>query len=218
MNSATVFAGTEGCTTSMSGAEATSVTGARSLVASYGSLYRLGLTLKVSGTISATWPSGALFATISVATMPEAPGRFSTTTGWPKLSESFCAMSRPMMSVEPPGEKPSIRRTVFVGYACANALPASAIAAQIEINPQRLLLRMSPPQFTSRLLRGESIPLDSLRSQFVILDAHDYETPHLRELPRRLLRALLRHPRARSHRARRARRRMAALGHAGRHH
>src|SRR5439155_13591811 len=146
MKSATDFTGTDGCTTSISGAEATSVTGARSFTGSYGSLYRLGFEVKVSGTISTTWPSGALFATISVATMPEAPGRFSTTTGWPKLSDSFWAMSRPTMSVEPPGAKPSIRRTVRVGYACANALPASTIAAQIEINPQKVLVRISPPQ------------------------------------------------------------------------
>ena len=98
------------------------------------------------GTISMTWPSGGALATISLATMPEAPGRFSTTTGWPKLSASFWAMSRPTMSVEPPGEKPSIRRTVLVGYACANALLASTIAAQIETNPQTVLVRISPPQ------------------------------------------------------------------------
>src|SRR5438445_6573828 len=146
MNSATDFTGTDGCTTSISGAEATSVTGRRSFTGSYGSLYRLGLTVKVRGTISMTWPSGGALATISLATMPEAPGRFSTTTGWPKLSASFWAMSRPTMSVEPPGEKPSIRRTVLVGYACANALLASTIAAQIETNPQTVLVRISPPQ------------------------------------------------------------------------
>src|SRR6478752_400567 len=146
MNPATDFTGTDGCTTSMSGAAATNVTGSRSFTGSYGSLYRLGLTVKVRGTISMTWPSGALFATISVATVPAAPGRFSTTTGWPKLSESFWAMRRPTMSVEPPGEKPSIRRTVLVGYACARALPASTSAAQIEINPQNVLVRRFLPQ------------------------------------------------------------------------
>src|SRR2546422_11039636 len=146
MNSATDFAGTDGCTTSISGAEATSVTGSRSFTGSYGSLYRLGLTVKVRGTISMMWPSGGALATISVPIMPEAPGRFSTTNGWPRLSESFGAMSRPTMSVEPPGAKPSIRRTVLVGYACANALLASTIAAQIDINQQKVLVRISPPQ------------------------------------------------------------------------
>src|SRR5258708_13604816 len=44
-----------------------------------------------------------------------------------------------------------------------------------------------------------------------------YETPHRRELPRRLLRALLRHPRARPCGARRPGDRMAAIGGARRH-
>src|SRR2546429_594869 len=76
----------------MSGAEATSVTGARSFTGSYGSLYRLGLTVKVSGTISMTWPSGALFATISAATVPVAPGRFWTTTMTLRIAENFRAV------------------------------------------------------------------------------------------------------------------------------
>ena len=48
--------------------------------------------------------------------LPEAPSLFSTTTGWPQRSVSFCAISRAMMSVPPPGAKPTTILTGFVGY------------------------------------------------------------------------------------------------------
>ncbi len=35
--------------------------------------------------------------------LPPAPGLFSTTTGWPQASVSFCATSRPVVSSGPPG-------------------------------------------------------------------------------------------------------------------
>ena len=44
------------------------------------------------------YPSGALFATLAAPIMPVAPGLFSMTTDWPRNSESFCAMARPVMS------------------------------------------------------------------------------------------------------------------------
>src|SRR5829696_3940729 len=40
------------------------------------------------------WPSGALRATCSVATLPAAPVRFSTTTGWPSPAVMPCASTR----------------------------------------------------------------------------------------------------------------------------
>jgi hypothetical protein len=47
-------------------------------------------------------PSGSARATISPATMPPALGLLSTTTDWPKDSESFCATVRAVMSAAPP--------------------------------------------------------------------------------------------------------------------
>ncbi len=47
-------------------------------------------------------PSGAAFATASVPMMPEAPGRFSTTPGWPSRGRSRSATSRAVMSLAPP--------------------------------------------------------------------------------------------------------------------
>ncbi len=52
---------------------------------------------------SMVWPSGADLATRSAPMLPLAPARFSTTTGWPRLSESSWLMARAMMSDEPPG-------------------------------------------------------------------------------------------------------------------
>ena len=60
---------------------------------------------------TSVWPSGALRATCSVATLPAAPVRFSTTTGWPSPAVMPCATTRAVVSVLPPGAKPTTKRT-----------------------------------------------------------------------------------------------------------
>jgi len=52
--------------------------------------------------ITNVYPSGAERATASAPTLPFAPTRFSTTTGCPKPSESFCATTRAARSEPPP--------------------------------------------------------------------------------------------------------------------
>lgn len=52
---------------------------------------------------------------MSAPIIPEAPGLFSTTTVWPRLSVIFCARMRPTMSTEPPGAKGAMSLMVFVG-------------------------------------------------------------------------------------------------------
>src|SRR5688572_33411615 len=48
------------------------------------------------------------------------PGRFSTTTGWPSCSASAAATMRVVGSAEPPGGKPTMKRSGLAGYwACA---------------------------------------------------------------------------------------------------
>src|SRR5690349_23577605 len=60
---------------------------------------------------------------------PAAPGLLSTTTGWPHICESFWATMRPPMS-EPPGAKPTSKRTGLSGHAaCALVASASSAAA-----------------------------------------------------------------------------------------
>src|SRR5262249_22232829 len=80
MYSASVFAGTDGCTTSTTGLRDSSDTGAKSLTGSYG---RFGLaygamTSDASVVTSSVVPSGSAFATTPVPIRPAAPARFST--------------------------------------------------------------------------------------------------------------------------------------------
>src|ERR1051325_6546383 len=58
--------------------------------------------------------------------LPLAPGRFSSTKGWPNCSDSDCPMMRAKMSTEPPGGKPTTTRTGRSGQLCADARRALA--------------------------------------------------------------------------------------------
>src|SRR6185369_3924205 len=71
------------------------------------------------------WPSGADFATASVPMLVPAPGLFSTITLVFQTSPSFCAITRPTMSVGPPGGNGTISLTTPLGYSCACAIPAA---------------------------------------------------------------------------------------------
>src|SRR3954449_2057081 len=101
------------------GAEHTMVMELKSRLMSKGSFESAALLECDENAMRSVWPSGWLFATRSAPMFPEAPSLFSTNTLWPQRSESFWAMMRPMMSVPPPGAKPTIRRTGFAGYVCA---------------------------------------------------------------------------------------------------
>ncbi len=87
----------------------------KSFSMSNGSLLSAGLLACDEKAMSSVWPSGALLATSSAPMLPEAPVRFSTTTGWAQRSPSFCATRRAMMSVPPPGAKPTTMRTGRAG-------------------------------------------------------------------------------------------------------
>jgi hypothetical protein len=56
--------------------------------------------------ISRVWPSGSACATTWLPMLPPAPGRFSTTTCWPRRRPSGSLSSRAAMSVVPAGVKP----------------------------------------------------------------------------------------------------------------
>src|ERR1700755_1584345 len=90
--------------------------------------------------------------------MLAAPGRLSITKGWPNFSESLCASMRPGTS-EPPGAKPTMRRTGRVGYAAFVA--AWAVAAPHNAAAASASSRRRMPVIPSLLFY--SLPLDELR-------------------------------------------------------
>jgi len=53
------------------------------------------MVIEASAAKSSVYPSGALFATLSVPMVPPAPVRFSTTTDWFQAFASSAAMMRP---------------------------------------------------------------------------------------------------------------------------
>lgn len=57
-----------------------------------------------------------LTATCCVPMFPEAPALFSTTMGWPRRFPGASAISRPLVSVTPPGAKGAISRIGLSGY------------------------------------------------------------------------------------------------------
>src|SRR6266850_6811485 len=65
------------------------------------------------------WPSGSALATYFAATTPPAPRRFSTITGWPRVTVIFSARMRAIVSEALPGVTPETRRTVLLGKVCA---------------------------------------------------------------------------------------------------
>ena len=76
---------------------------------------------------SSVYPSGAALASMLAAMVPDAPGRFSITTGWPHISLSLTPTVRARMSLGLPNAPPSMR-TGLTGYftaGCDNAGPVA---------------------------------------------------------------------------------------------
>src|SRR6266851_6906467 len=138
MSSATVPAGSEAGTTRTCGASATLNTEARSFIGSKDSACsRNGLTTRLPpAQIISVWPSAGERTTKSIATLPEAPGLSSTTTGWPSLCARPSAERRPRRSVIPPGEVSTMSRIARVGYVCPE--PVEGTSASVAKRPQRI--------------------------------------------------------------------------------
>src|SRR5712691_5913895 len=163
MNSATVPAGSEAGTTRMCGASATLNTGARSFIGSKGSVCsRNGLTTRLPpAQIISVWPSALERTTKSIATLPEAPGLSSTTTGWPSLCARPSAERRPRRSVIPPGEVSTMSRIARFGYACPE--PVEGASASVAKRPQRIpaaMLRLGM-RFLPRLDAAQDVFIGS---------------------------------------------------------
>src|SRR5258708_69616 len=79
--------------------------------------------------------------------MPPALGRFSTTTGWPKISWSGCATIRAARSVPPPAPKPTMILMVGVGRSGAEtgAGPsADSASAASAMNARGMVMALLP--------------------------------------------------------------------------
>src|SRR5262245_15305306 len=123
-----LFASSDGCAAITRCCTDTWLTAARSFSVSFGMFCRrLGLMTCAVTTTPSVWPSAGDLATKSVPTTVPAPGRFSTSTGWPQTSCIFPATRRPMMSVAPPGGNGTTIRTGLVGNA--HAFPPKQINA-----------------------------------------------------------------------------------------
>ena len=76
------------------------------------------------------WPSGVERATCRVATVPLPPAaRFSITTCWPSDLLMRSPTIRAMMSLVPPGGSGTTSVIGRLGYGCAEAPEAAAMAA-----------------------------------------------------------------------------------------
>src|SRR3954469_23474672 len=81
--------------------------------------------------MSIVYPSAGALVVMSVAILPAAPGRLSTMTCWPRRSLNFGVNARAVVSVPPPGAKPTIMRIGRFGYA---VLSAADVAEQTDAN------------------------------------------------------------------------------------
>src|SRR5689334_3997173 len=84
---------------------------------------------------------------------PEAPGWFSTTTGWPHLLLRLCAIMRASTSVPPPAANGTIILMACSGYSPAeDGEPAAQSSRTSETTRTHIIGR---PKLSSRLLANE---------------------------------------------------------------
>ena len=80
-----------------------------------------------------------------MAMMPNAPGLFSMTTGWPRIGRICSPTMRMTMSVALPGPNGTTTRTGLLGYfSCAPALDARTTMAASRNKPVRFMISPSP--------------------------------------------------------------------------
>ena len=123
------MAGTDGCTRSIIGSEASSVIGAKSLIGSNDTFCSAGAAAKANVVTSSVRPSGADFATADVPIALPAPGRLLTITVCDQLSVNRCAIKRATLSVVPPATNGTTSSIGLVGKLCAKACAAAMAAA-----------------------------------------------------------------------------------------
>jgi hypothetical protein len=116
MNSASEPTGSDGGTASTVGEFAISVIGSRSLCGSNASfLYSEGFAARPMLAISSVYPSGLERTAARVPRLVLAPGRLSTTNGWPRRLLSPSLISRASNSDPPPAANGTMISTGRVG-------------------------------------------------------------------------------------------------------
>jgi hypothetical protein len=98
--------------------------------------------------------------------LPAAPGRLSTTTDWPSPAAMPWATTRAVVSVLPPGAKPTMKRTARSGFqsapcaAVVGGLAAAAAGTSAASRLRRCIVSSRPGFITSRTAdpeRGEGV-------------------------------------------------------------
>ena len=97
------------------GARASSATASKLPTASQGVRCDTAEVAKEDEVTMSVWPSAGACATCAAPMAPPAPGRFSTTKGWPVRACNRSASGRATTSFEPPGGKGTTSRTARCG-------------------------------------------------------------------------------------------------------
>src|SRR6185503_19429247 len=153
------------------------------------------------------YPSGAARAASAAPRPPPAPPRFSITTVWPQICDSFSPTRRAEMSVAPPGGNGTMKRTGRCGQDCASTPDANSAASNVRMvffmDPPRAILQRQregepDPECERRGRRGEALlpvaPRQELQREHAqpaaeVRGERDHDQPFA-ELHQRLLRPL----------------------------
>src|SRR6185503_9167959 len=105
--------------------------------------------------------------------LPAAPALFSTITGWPHFSESFCPTTRGARSATPPAGNGTMMRTGRVGQgSCANAWTDQPARGRRQETRRNFL--------SDRGFIDEPVPLEEGGKEFHP-ECHDKQGPHAAE-------------------------------------
>src|ERR1700751_3675703 len=105
--------------------------------------------------MNSVWPSGSALSTDFAPIVPPAPpGRFSTTTGWPRKVAILSDRSRAMMSGGPPAGDDTTNLIGRSGKACA---PGRTNCAARRINALAILGFMALSRRAERYDRGKLV-------------------------------------------------------------
>src|SRR5579864_5729768 len=81
--------------------------------------------------------------------MAPPPGLLSMTTGWPRLSDSFCPTIRAIRSLPPPGVKPTTIWIARVGYFATSCCACAVVGAKAASPRQALIATFWQKAFIS---------------------------------------------------------------------